>query len=313
MPVFSVIMNCLNGEKFLKKAIDSVYSQTFKDWEIIFFDSGSIDNSVKIASSYDSKVKIFEIENPIPLGQARQEAVDKANGDYLAFLDVDDVWLDFKLELQLQLMKSGDFILSYGASNHIDEKDNFLFKNIPFHKTGKLFTKLLKHNEGNFCTYVIDRKKMISKGISFNPKLRSSCEEDMYIRLLAYEGKGIVTKKIIANYREVQGSVTSINRNIFYDERMTTLNSLRMENPDITTRFIKEFNSAKARAFYYKASYCMDTNKYSDAMLAINEAIKLDKSYRIFTILIKFPFLWNLSHKFKSSLGSFWLFLNLNK
>ena len=65
MPVFSVIMNCLNGEKFLKKAIDSVYSQTFKDWGIIFFDSGSIDSSVKIASSYDSKVKIFQIEKSI--------------------------------------------------------------------------------------------------------------------------------------------------------------------------------------------------------------------------------------------------------
>ena len=59
MPKVSVIMNCFNGERFLREAIDSIYSQTFTDWEIIFWDNASTDKSASIAKSYDKKLKYF--------------------------------------------------------------------------------------------------------------------------------------------------------------------------------------------------------------------------------------------------------------
>ena len=100
----SVIMNCYNGEKYLREAIDSVYSQTYKDWEIIFWDNASTDRSAEIAKSYNSKLKYFRGEKTIPLGAARNKALEKCSGDYVAFLDCDDLWMEDRLKKQMELM-----------------------------------------------------------------------------------------------------------------------------------------------------------------------------------------------------------------
>ena len=102
-PLISVIMNCLNGEKYLRQAIDSVYEQTYQNWEIIFWDNASTDKSAGIAKSFDRKVRYFRGETTIPLGAARNRALDQSRGDYIAFLDVDDWWEIEKLEYQIKL------------------------------------------------------------------------------------------------------------------------------------------------------------------------------------------------------------------
>ena len=58
-PLVSVIMNCYNGEKYLREAIDSIYAQTYTNWEIIFWDNASTDNSAEIAKLSDSRLKYF--------------------------------------------------------------------------------------------------------------------------------------------------------------------------------------------------------------------------------------------------------------
>ena len=86
-PLVSVVMNCYNGEKYLKEAIESVYAQTYRNWEIIFWDNASTDNSKRIAKSFDSKLHYFLGERTITLGAARNKALSKCNGDYIAFLE----------------------------------------------------------------------------------------------------------------------------------------------------------------------------------------------------------------------------------
>ena len=103
-PLVSVIMNCYNGEKYLREAIDSVYAQTYKNWEIIFWDNASTDTSAEITNTYDSKLRYFKGEKTIALGAARNKALEKCSGEYISFLDVDDMWIEEKLELQVQKM-----------------------------------------------------------------------------------------------------------------------------------------------------------------------------------------------------------------
>ncbi len=309
MPIFSVIMNCLNGEKFLRQAINSVYDQSFTDWEIIFFDSGSTDRSVEIASEYGERVKIFKLGQPVPLGQARQEAVDKATGDFLVFLDVDDVWLSFKLQLQYDLMKSGEYDVCYGGVQCIDGFNKLSYKILPKHKSGVLFEQFLTHVEGLWCTFVINRKKLMHKGTKFNPVLRCSSEEDMVLSFLAYEGKGIVIHDVIAYYRiiSVPTSVTSSNKNRWALERNATLERLTNENPDVKTKFQKAFKSAEARGFYYKSSYLMDQGYYKEALEAMREAAKIDKKFRVLQVLVAWPSMWNFIHQYKGYLAPLWL------
>jgi glycosyltransferase involved in cell wall biosynthesis len=305
-------MNCLNGEKFLRQAIDSLFEQTFQDWELIFFDSGSIDKSVEIAASYGDKVKIFTIKTPIPLGAARQEAIDKAKGDFLAFLDVDDLWLPEKLEFQYELMKSGEFDICYGGVICINQENKLLYKVIPIHKSGFIFENLLRQVEGNWCTYVINRAKLLTKGTKFNPELRCSSEEDMVLSFLATNGKGAVINKVIAYYRVNQSSVTTNNKDRLEFERFETLKRLQTENPGIRDQYKDAFNESMARGHYYSANYLMDQKKYNQAKLAVKKALKLNKKYFILYLIVNVPLIWKLIHKYKGYLAPFWLRI-LNK
>lgn len=302
-------MNCLNGEKFLRQAIDSVYTQTFTDWEIIFFDSGSTDKSIEIASGYGERVKVFRLEQPVPLGRARQEAVDKATGDFLAFLDVDDVWLPFKLQLQYDLMKSGEYDVCYGGVQSIDGDDKLSYKIMPIHKSGLLFEQFLSHVEGLWCTFVINREKLLQKGTKFNSVLRCSSEEDMVLSFLAYEGTGIVVNDVISYYRIIPAptSVTSSNKNRWALERNVTLERLVSENPDIKAKFPAAFKSAEARGFYYKSTYLMDQRNYKEAAEAMKRAAKISKKFMIFRVLVAWPWMWNFIHQYKGHLSPLWL------
>jgi glycosyltransferase involved in cell wall biosynthesis len=117
-PLVSVIMNCFNADKYLGDAIDSVFNQTYENWEIIFWDNLSTDESSKIAKSYGPRLKYFSGASHVPLGQARNLAINEANGSYLAFLDCDDIWMEEKLELQIRAMQRyPDSVIGFGITS----------------------------------------------------------------------------------------------------------------------------------------------------------------------------------------------------
>src|SRR3990172_8439214 len=103
-PLVSVIMNCYKGEKYIKEEIDSVLAQTHQKWEIIFWDNQSTDRSAEVFKSYaDERLKYYYAPKHTWLYEARNYAIEKASGDFFAFLDVDDWWLPSKLEKQVLL------------------------------------------------------------------------------------------------------------------------------------------------------------------------------------------------------------------
>lgn len=312
MPKFSVIMNCLNGERFLREAIKSVFDQSLDDWELIFFDSGSTDKSVDIATSFGEKVKIYVLNKPVPLGEARQQAIDRASGDLLAFLDVDDVWLPSKLEIQYLAMASGEYTICYSAAQCIDENGIDLYKIFPIHDSGPLFENLLRHVEGCWCTYVINRKILLNKGIKFNPLLRSSCEEDLVLSLLACDGTGVVISSILAKYRIVSGSVTSFYSDRLASERFSTINRLIRENPGIKLKYMGAFDEAEARGFYYNACHLFNIGNYNGASKAISNAVLLNSKYIVLKLLIKCPPAWRLMHRLKGYLTPAFLYYFYN-
>lgn len=116
MPLISVIMNVRNGATTLREAIDSVRAQTFHGWELIVWDDHSSDESAAVVHSYgDPRIRYFLSPEDASLGKARNDALQNARGDWLAFLDQDDLWLPGKLEKQLAL-PSDDVGLIYGRT-----------------------------------------------------------------------------------------------------------------------------------------------------------------------------------------------------
>ena len=86
-------MNCYNGEAYLKESIQSVLSQTYENWELIFWDNRSTDKSAEIFKSYeDERLKYYHAAKHTLLYGARNEAIKKSSGEFIAFLDTDDLW-----------------------------------------------------------------------------------------------------------------------------------------------------------------------------------------------------------------------------
>lgn len=99
----SIIMNCYNSEKYLAEAIESVLRQTYNNWELIFWDNNSNDNSAKIFKSYtDQRLKYYHSATNTSLGEARNLAVEKAKGNWLSFLDCDDIWDQNRISLCIE-------------------------------------------------------------------------------------------------------------------------------------------------------------------------------------------------------------------
>jgi len=124
MPLVSIIMNVRNGAAFLREALDSVTSQTFVDWELIAWDDCSTDNSAKIVGEYcerDPRIRYFLSPDETPLGKARDRAIQQASGEWLAFLDQDDIWLPGKLEKQMALANDNAGII-YGRAVLFDSQ-----------------------------------------------------------------------------------------------------------------------------------------------------------------------------------------------
>jgi glycosyltransferase involved in cell wall biosynthesis len=99
-PFFTVIINCHNSESYLRGALASVVSQTFLDYEVIIFDNASTDATAKISKDFGADIHYYFSEVKLTLGAARNRAIMKAEGKYIAFLDSDDVWIPSKLAAQ---------------------------------------------------------------------------------------------------------------------------------------------------------------------------------------------------------------------
>lgn len=121
-PVVSVVMPAYNAHQHIGEAIESVLTQTFDDWELIVVDDCSNDATSNIVSGYLDR-RIHYVRNECNLGAAgsRNRALDLARGQYVAFLDSDDVWLPEKLAVQIAFMESTGTTVSYGDYMRIGE------------------------------------------------------------------------------------------------------------------------------------------------------------------------------------------------
>lgn len=125
----SVIIPVYNAEKFISEALDSVFAQTYKDIEIVLVDDRSRDNSADIIKEYmKNNQNIIYYLQPTNqgAGAARNKALELATGEYVAFLDSDDIWMPTKIKKQINLMSETNTPFSYAAIEMIDEAGKLL-------------------------------------------------------------------------------------------------------------------------------------------------------------------------------------------
>lgn len=115
-PLVSIVMAMYNAEDVVAETLESIFSQTYTNWELIIIDDCSKDNSLKVAKETcknKSNIKIIELKNNSGAAVARNKGIEEANGKYIAFIDSDDMWMRKKLTEQINFMEKSNVDISY--------------------------------------------------------------------------------------------------------------------------------------------------------------------------------------------------------
>ncbi|AOC94699.1 Putative teichuronic acid biosynthesis glycosyltransferase TuaG [Flavobacterium anhuiense] len=146
----SILTPTYNTEKFIRATLESVQNQTYQNWEMILVDDASTDKTVSIIEEFaqnDSRVKLFKLPENRGNGFARNAALEKATGKYIAYLDADDLWFSEKLEKQIQFLKMNNQPFTFSYYDSIDEEGNNLSRRVESPNP-------LTYKELFFCNYV---------------------------------------------------------------------------------------------------------------------------------------------------------------
>lgn len=285
-PKVSIVMNCFNGEKYLREAIDSVIAQTYGDWELVFWDNQSTDNSAQISKSYnDDRIKYFYSPTHTPLGEARNLALSKCGGEYIAFLDTDDVWLPNKIELQMLAMEKGNYSICYGDYEKIDANSNSISVYETKNESGFIFHKLLNWYDMGMVG-VIMRAQVLEfvKKPYFDEALTFSPDFDLFLRLTA-KYDVCVLKTVIAKYRVSTSSLTSLTKPRHSKEIVYTLIKLEGLYPELYRKYEKEFAHCYKWAAMMNANYLLSIGDVKKARHSLKEASSLGaKHFRKYLI-----------------------------
>ncbi|KAF2511329.1 glycosyltransferase family 2 protein [Flavobacterium foetidum] len=146
----SILTPTYNTEKFIRATIESVQNQTYRNWEMILVDDASTDETVSVIEEFaqkDSRIKLFKLDKNSGNGFARNAALEKATGKYIAYLDSDDLWFPAKLEKQIQFLKANNLHFTFSFYDSIDEDGNDLNRRVESPNP-------LTYSELFFCNYV---------------------------------------------------------------------------------------------------------------------------------------------------------------
>ena len=176
----SVIMPNFNGGKYLRESVDSVLSQTYTYWELIFVDDCSSDDSLDIVRSYDDeRIKILQNKQNCGAAESRNYALREARGRWVAFLDSDDIWLPEKLEKQIDFMVEKSYYFSYTRYSHIGEDSRPLGVEVTGpRKIGRI--KMLCYDYMGCLTVMYDACRVGL--IQAEPSLRSRNDYAMWLK-----------------------------------------------------------------------------------------------------------------------------------
>jgi len=223
-PSVSVIINCLNGAAYLREAIDSVFAQTFDDWEIIFWDNASSDDSAAIARSYGPRVRAFSSESTVPLGQARNRAIEHAAGRFIAFLDADDVWHAAKLAEQMPLFDDARVGLVYSDARLIDASGSALglfSEGDPVRLvSGRIRDSLLAFGGFLCLSTAVIRRSVLDRVGGFDPQFNIVEDTDLWFRI-AGVSEARCCPGVLADYRVHASSTLRTQRERHCREALT--------------------------------------------------------------------------------------------
>lgn len=203
----SVIMPAYNAAGYIAESIRSVQQQSFEDWELLVIDDASKDGTSEIVEALraeDSRIKLHVLPTNQGAGFSRNIGIKAATGDYISFLDADDLWKPHKIQTQLDLMKNENVQVCFSSYELIDERGKSLQKQIK----ALQFLPFKKLKKANYIGNLTGMYNASELGKIFCPLIRK--RQDWGLWLLAVEKAGFAKgiQEPLAVYRERENSIS---------------------------------------------------------------------------------------------------------
>ena len=301
-PLVSVIIPAYNAERTILETIASVQQQTFSNFEMILINDGSSDRTLELLHSVaDKRLKIFSYENG-GVCVARNRGISHATGEFIAFLDADDLWTSDKLELQLTaLQQHPNAGVAYSWTSFMDDRGVSLSPGEPAFFEGNVYAQLLVNNFLASGSNPLISKQAIESTGEFDSAFPHCADWDYWIRLAAHSSFVVVPKHQIL-YRQSSGGMSSKIDGI-EKQQLVMFEKVYQATPS-------ELNYLKNQSLAWVYRYCAEKNlQYS---LNINDLIcgghKLWKSITLNPKLLLEKYTYNLIKWFIKR----WVFLQLS-
>lgn len=206
-PLVSIVMPAHNAAGFISESISSVQKQTYENWELLVIDDASADNTSQIVEDFiarDSRIKLHPLPANQGAGFARNIGIKASKGDFISFLDADDLWLPQKLETQLKFMEEKKVEVAYSSYELIDEEGRSKGEKIEALEDLP-FKKLLKANYIGNLTGIYNARKL---GKIYCPLIRKRQDWGLWLLAVKKAGTAKGFKEPLAQYRIRKHSIS---------------------------------------------------------------------------------------------------------
>ena len=287
--LISVIIPTFNS-RYIVEAIQSVISQTYSNWEIVVVDDGSTEDTEAIIKQCWKKIKYIRQDNKGP-ASARNLGVTAANGEFIAFLDADDIWLEGKLDEQLKYMQENPNIgLSYTDYSVFDESGTkcpsaFQLLEADKHRV-RTFRDLILHPVVWTSTVMVKRDVFERVG-GFDESMSRGEDYDLWLRIAAHGAiDGI--PKVLAKYRRHADSLSNSPIGCSVPPEVQVLRRAVKRFPHLAKQLPKTVLAKRLSAIYFSDGYSsFQKGRYNDAIYHLLRALRewpLHKKAGIFIV-----------------------------
>lgn len=254
MQKVSIVIPTYNRAKYLTQALDSVLQQTYQHFEIIVIDDGSTDDTKNVMEEYmkrfPNKIKYFYEKNKGPAA-ARNRGINEAMGDYIAFLDSDDMWMPTKLAEQVEFLDHNKGV-ALVFTDIKKMKDNKIIKEASLGEEGvynrNKFSELIEKSFIFTPTVAVRKNILIEIGL-FNEKYRAGEDYELYLRIAKHHDIEYINKPLAIRRLHDSNTPTLL----FYEAHLVLLNDLVHSNS--FNKHQKNIFMVKLRQFSYELGY----------------------------------------------------------
>lgn len=289
MPILSIIINVLNGEKFIQDTLNSIFTQKYQKYEIIVWDNGSTDSTPSIVRHYEKKIRYFRIKKTEHLGMARAMALTHAKGRYVTFLDSDDRLLQNSLIERIKLLEKG-FDLVYGGQRIINTKGLFKKEIKIKEKNKKPIVQLLSYYDIASSSAMF-RKNIITKNhIKFMKRFHFCPDYYLFLDIASQYRIGITQNSIIEIRKGTYNWTYKLRR--FAGTELITALRLIKKNLNLRDNEVKKSYltaNSKAKIYYAFEQYLKNKPLNAKKILLQNNYNFITSKILWFAMFMKLP------------------------